>query len=101
MEEKTISEYFKERKEAIDKEIAIVSDVKSAIDDLKKESDYYIRILEDVNKENKKKKCEFEEKGYEHYSNLFIGTHGSSDKAHLRRMIEVTETKLRRLRRMI
>ena len=98
MEEKTLNDYLKETTSRLCNETDVVSEVKNAVVDLKKEADFYISVLEELANSNKKRKKELEEKDDSYYYNPFCGTHGSKDKAHFKRMIEVTETKLRRLR---
>lgn len=98
MEEKTLNDYLKETTSKLRKEMDIVSEVKNVVIDLKKETDFYVSVLDGLENSNNKKKKELEEKDDGYYYNPFYGTYGSKDKAHFRRMIEITETKLRRLR---
>lgn len=98
MEEKTLNDYLKETTGKLRNEMDVVSEVKNVVIDLKKEADFYVSVLDGLGNHNNKKKKELEEKDDSYYYNPFCGTYGSKDKAHFKRMIEVTETKLRRLR---
>lgn len=98
MEEKTLNDYLKETTSKLNDEMDIVSEVKNVVIDMKKEADFYISVLDGLANSNRKKKKELEEKDDSYYYNPFCTTYGSKDKAHFRRMIEITETKLRRLR---
>lgn len=98
MEEKTLNDYLKETTGKLRDEMDVVSEVKNVVVDLKKETDFYVSVLNGLESHNNKKKKELEEKDDSYYYNPFCTTHGSKDKAHFKRMIEVTETKLRRLR---
>lgn len=98
MEEKTLNDYLKETAGKLRDEMDVVSEVKNVVADLKKEADFYISVLDGLGNSNKKRKKELEEKDISYYYNPFCGTHGSKDKVRFKRMIEITETKLRRLR---
>lgn len=98
MKEKSIlEEQYTNAKEKLEREEGLLQEITNVLKDLTNEISFYNSVLAKMAKDNEEIKKKFKDRDDETWY-PFWTTKFSTDKAHLRRCIEVSETKLRRLR---
>ena len=99
--DKTLNEYYEENNNLITNELELINDIEAELQLLKTEAAYYKKALKsimfdnEVNLEIKRKQNTIPN------WNPFKDTYGLKEKAHLRRCIETSEVRLRRIRQKL